>query len=117
MPLATCRECEHQVSSEAPNCPNCGAPSPARRPSEDWSPCVHCGSAITQQIGAGAIVLASIAGAGCMIWIPVIGWILAPILLLIAMVAVLSAVIPSGKLAFQCRDCKKWFTRPKSELI
>lgn len=117
MPLVPCRECEHGVSSEAASCPNCGASSPARRPSKEWFPCVHCGSARTQQIGAGAIALASFAGAGCMIWIPVIGWILAPLLFLVAIVAVLSAVIPSSKLVFQCRDCNKWFTRPKSELM
>ncbi len=33
MPLALCRECEKQVSTEASTCPNCGAPRPtASRP-------------------------------------------------------------------------------------
>ena len=30
MSLFPCRECGHQVSSEAPTCPSCGAPSPTR---------------------------------------------------------------------------------------
>ena len=30
MPLVTCRECGHKVSSEANSCPSCGAPSPKR---------------------------------------------------------------------------------------
>ena len=30
MPLATCRECQHQVSQQAVACPNCGAPYPAQ---------------------------------------------------------------------------------------
>lgn len=32
MPLTSCRECGHQVSTEAPTCPSCGVPEPAREP-------------------------------------------------------------------------------------
>jgi hypothetical protein len=31
MPLARCRECQQEVSSEARSCPHCGAPFPARQ--------------------------------------------------------------------------------------
>lgn len=30
MPLARCRECQKQISTEAVNCPHCGAPYPAK---------------------------------------------------------------------------------------
>jgi hypothetical protein len=32
--LTTCRECQAQVSTEARNCPHCGAPRPAQ---QDWT--------------------------------------------------------------------------------
>lgn len=32
--MKPCRECKHQVSEQAPLCPNCGAPRPAI---QDWS--------------------------------------------------------------------------------
>lgn len=31
MPLTQCRECQKEISSEARNCPHCGAPFPARK--------------------------------------------------------------------------------------
>ena len=31
MPLIQCRECQKEISSEARNCPHCGAPFPARK--------------------------------------------------------------------------------------
>lgn len=49
-------------------------------------------------------------------WIPILGWILAPFLLVLAVGAGLSALVPSGKAAFQCRNCKSWFAVPKKEL-
>jgi hypothetical protein len=32
--MRTCRECNHEVSEQAPVCPHCGAPSPAI---QDWT--------------------------------------------------------------------------------
>jgi len=32
--MKACRECKHQVSEQAPICPNCGAPRPA---TENWN--------------------------------------------------------------------------------
>jgi len=31
MPLTQCRECQREISTEASNCPHCGAPFPARK--------------------------------------------------------------------------------------
>ena len=34
--LATCRECQHQVSPQAVACPSCGAPYPAKKKWDGW---------------------------------------------------------------------------------
>ena len=34
--MATCRECQHQVSRQAMACPNCGAPYPAKETWDGW---------------------------------------------------------------------------------
>lgn len=36
MALTDCRECKHEISTEAPMCPNCGAPWPARAGWRGW---------------------------------------------------------------------------------
>ena len=36
MNLNSCRECKHQVSENAPICPNCGAPKPADSAWNGW---------------------------------------------------------------------------------
>src|SRR5437016_4720018 len=38
MPLAACRECGHDVSTEATSCPHCGVPSPSARQAAPPSP-------------------------------------------------------------------------------
>jgi hypothetical protein len=40
MPLAECRECTAEVSTEAVTCPRCGVPDPAR--DHDKVPCYYC---------------------------------------------------------------------------
>jgi hypothetical protein len=34
--MLPCRECEHSVSENAPLCPNCGAPQPAKKEWNGW---------------------------------------------------------------------------------
>jgi hypothetical protein len=51
-----------------------------------------------------------------MLWIPVIGWVMAPLFFLAALGLWIFALIPSGRISFQCQDCKKWFAVKKSEL-
>ena len=34
--MKPCRECKHQVSENAPLCPNCGAPRPAKQQWTGW---------------------------------------------------------------------------------
>ena len=53
---------------------------------------------------------------GCLLWIPIIGWILAPFMLLAAVVLWVMSLLPSGSVPFQCQACKQWFRVPKSTL-
>ena len=116
MGIKPCRECGKETSTEAEACPHCGASAPTREKSGDWVPCTKCGSAKTQKIGKGLMGFASLMMSGCLIWIPVIGWVMAPIFLVSAVILWILALIPSGKVTFRCESCKQWFTIPKSEL-
>jgi len=53
---------------------------------------------------------------GCLLWIPVVGWVLAPFCFLLAVVFWVFALIPSGRISFQCKNCKQWFTVRKDQL-
>src|SRR5438876_129135 len=75
-----------------------------------------CGSAKSQQIGRGLMGFGSLVMGSCLLWIPVIGWILAPVFFLAAVALWVSAALPSAKVSFHCQSCKQWFTIPKSEL-
>ena len=46
----------------------------------------------------------------------IIGWVIAPFALLAAIVLWVMALIPSGRISFQCQACKQWFTIAKSEI-
>lgn len=116
MTLTPCRECGKDVSTEAAACPHCGAAAPTRQRSDDWVPCPKCGSANTRKIGPGLMGCASFITGSCLLWIPVIGWVMAPIAFLLALFLWLSALIPSGRISFQCQACKQWFTVRKDEL-
>lgn len=115
--LTQCRECSGSVSGEAAACPHCGAAAPARQKSGDWVPCKNCGSAKTQKFGPGKAGLVSLLTGSCLLWVPVLGWVLAPIFFLIAVILWLGALIPSGRVVFQCGECKKIFTVQKRELV
>ncbi len=117
MAMKACRECRTEVSTEAQACPHCGAAMPTRERSVSWTPCPKCGSAKTQQIGRGLMGFGSLVMGSCLLWIPVIGWILAPIFFLAAVALWISAALPSAKVSFHCQSCKQWFTIPKSELV
>ena len=116
MALKPCRECGKDVSTAATACPHCGAAAPTREKSGDWVPCPKCGSARTQKYSHGLIGGGSFVMASCLMWIPVIGWILAPIFFLLACAFWIYALIPSGRIKFQCQACNQWFTIRKSEL-
>ena len=117
MPLKPCRECGKEVSTESAACPSCGTASPAREISKDFMPCPHCHSVKTNHIGKGAIGFVCLILAGCLIWIPVIGWVAAPILFVVGVVYCLGAFFPSGSLSFHCKDCKQWFKVRKADLL
>ena len=55
------------------------------------------------------IVLIMGASGGCMIWVPVIGWIAAPILFLIALIMMFA----KGKF-MKCNECKHVFNVEKA---
>ena len=116
MALTPCRECGKDVSSEAPTCPHCGASAPARAKAHDWQPCPNCGSPNTRRIGPGLLGFASLMMSGCLIWSPILGWILAPVFFVLAFVFWIWALIPKGRVSFQCQACKQWFTVPKADL-
>ncbi len=116
MPLMPCRECGKDVSTEAAACPNCDAAAPTRAKTGDWVPCPKCGSANTRRIGPGAMGCGSLVAGSCLLWIPVIGWVLAPFFLLAAVVLWVMAALPSGKVSFQCQSCKQWFVLSKAQL-
>lgn len=116
MPLAPCRECGKDVSTEAAACPHCGAAAPTRQRSGDWVPCPKCGSANTRKIGPGLMGFASLIMGSCLLWIPIVGWVLAPIAFILGLFFWVSALIPSGRVSFQCQACKQWFTVRRSEL-
>lgn len=116
MPLQPCRECGKDVSTEAAFCPHCGAAVPTREKSADWVPCPKCGNANTRRIGPGLMGFGSLVMGSCLLWIPIIGWVLAPIFLVLAVVFWIWGLIPSGRISFQCQNCKSWFTLRKDQL-
>lgn len=66
MPIKLCRECGHQVSTEAPSCPKCGVPDPARPLAEGESVTPEAKAQALSNIGCvmvivGAAVLALLA--------------------------------------------------------
>jgi hypothetical protein len=101
---------------EAAACPHCGAAAPAREKTKAWVPCQKCGSANTKKVGPGLLGFIFFFTGSCFIWIPIIGWVLAPFCFLAAVVFWVFALIPSGRISFQCNECKGWFTVRKNEL-
>ena len=116
MAIKPCCECGKDVSTEAQACPHCGAAAPTREKSSDGVPCTKCGSTETKKIGPGLMGFISLIMGSCLLWIPIIGWVLAPFFLLAAVFLWVSALFPSGKISFQCQSCKGWFTVKRSEL-
>ena len=116
MTMTTCRECGKEISGESMSCVNCGASVPGRKISTDWIPCPKCGSAKTRRTGYGVWGWASFAMGGCLLWIPVIGWILAPFFLIFALALWITSILPSGNAIFNCQSCNETFKIPKSEL-
>lgn len=64
---------------------------------------IHCEKCGSNKVTKLPMFLILFASAGCMVWIPVIGWILAPLLFLAAIVW---AVLPKGKVLMRCEECK-----------
>lgn len=43
--------------------------------------------------------------AGLAIWIPILGWVVAPIAFILGIISFVVAMIPTGKQAIKCMDC------------
>lgn len=67
---------------------------------QDIIVCKKCGSNKVNKVPLGLQLFAT---AGCLMWIPIIGWVLAPIVFLI------SLLTPFGKIVFKCEECKHQF--------
>lgn len=101
MALEPCRECGQEVSTDAETCPSCGVEGPANLP------CPKCGSGKTEPASFKAMVIGSLVGASCALWIPVVGWVLIPFLLLLAIGAGIAAFLPGTR--YRCKKCGKWW--------
>ncbi|MEI6072395.1 MAG: hypothetical protein WCS31_11430 [Verrucomicrobiae bacterium] len=85
MALIICPDCQKEISSEAKNCPNCGLPI-KRIHRQSASLVENSTSFTTETIGAGERAgkgfMAILCGVAVLL-IPIIGWILGPILIII----------------------------------
>jgi len=74
-----------------------------------WLPCPACASERGQPQGIGQAMVVLLCAAGCMMWIPVIGWVTIPFLLLAMLVLPFLGTIP-----FKCGACKHvwWAAKP-----
>lgn len=67
--------------------------------------CPRCG-AEGKRVGPLAWLGATFVGAGCLMWVPVVGWVLIPILLV---VGVIGAVVAGMREAYTCPGCRhRW---------
>ncbi|WP_077623800.1 hypothetical protein [Sediminibacillus massiliensis] len=73
---------------------------------------IHCPKCGENKVSMMPIALIIFLSGGCFVWIPILGWIVAPILFLIA---IIMWVIPTGKVFMRCESCKHGFSVPKSE--
>ena len=70
--------------------------------------CPKCGS--NANMGGWSWVLILFATGGCMLWIPVVGWVAAPFLFLGAIVMAIGVAV-GKKLVLTCSNCKHtWIT-------
>lgn len=64
-----------------------------------------------------SIFIICVLGFSVSLWIPILGWICAPILLIMAFVALVSAILGifTKQYTFMCNDCKSKYKIDKSE--
>lgn len=83
--------------------------------------CGECGSrnTVVNSVSIAFTKLATLflLSAGVLIWIPVVGWVSAPVAVLLSGVCYLIALIGmfTNKYAIVCNDCKSQFTVDKKE--
>lgn len=66
----------------------------------------------TKKIDRMPITLVLFVSSGCLAWIPILGWILAPIMLLLTVVYFVLSSIGKAGVSVQCKSCKHvWFVK------
>ena len=67
--------------------------------------CKKCGS---NKVNRVHVAIALFLSAGCFMWIPILGWICAPICLLLGLITMF------GRIVFKCEECKHNFAVNKN---
>jgi predicted RNA-binding Zn-ribbon protein involved in translation (DUF1610 family) len=79
--------------------------------------CPHCGSAETARSSFGQLAAAALVIGSCAMWVPIVGWIVAPLAFLamgvLGLMALLPGVFPFTRRLRRCRSCNTfYFAKP-----
>lgn len=66
--------------------------------------CPLCQSTRVKRTTQASLALALFVGGGCLLWVPVIGWLIGLALLVLAVVALLGG-LSGGRPVYQCERC------------
>ncbi len=78
--------------------------------------CPKCHEWVEYESPAAAAFKLFIIGS-CLCWIPVIGWVMGPILILFGGLGCLAVFVPQSVFAFKCDKCKKKWRLKRRELV
>lgn len=79
--------------------------------------CPKCGGWVEPEEGPAAAAFKLFLMGLCLVWIPVIGWVMGPILILFGGLGCLAVIVPQGSFDFKCKSCKKKWRLKKAELV
>lgn len=72
---------------------------------EKWQPCPRCGSS---RVERQSLFLIGLVGFGCSFWIPIVGWVLAPVFAVLAVIGLIRAIV-SRRPLYRCKECNNWW--------